>query len=314
MKARFIFNPISGRSGKNVRLLPKIKALITSRHVDADMVTTQGPGHATVLAKEAVAAGCDRVVAVGGDGTMNEVAQALLHTQTALALVPCGSGNGLALHLGLPLAPDLAMDLAVSAQGRVAVVDTGVVNGRPFFNAMGVGLDADVSAKFNKLTKRGLPSYAKTAFRSFMEARPQRCFITANGERVEVEALLISVANSDQYGNRALIAPGARVDDGELDLVAVRGVGILGAMELGIRLFAGNFDKARVVRRFRGSHFLIERPAPGLVHTDGETHEGPAAVVVQVLPRSLKIVIPAASRSVSPLPDHAPSGFALQLP
>ena len=314
MKTRFIFNPVSGRHARNARLLPLLRDFIGARALDADLVATEGPGHATELARAAVAAGCTRVVAVGGDGTMNEVAQALLHTPAALALVPCGSGNGLALHLGLPLSPLAALELVAAVGGRVVAVDTGSVNGRPFFNAMGLGLDAEVSRRFNHLTKRGLPAYARTAFAAFAERKTEHCHITSGSRRESVEALLIAVANSDQYGNRAYIAPGARVDDGQLDLVAVGPVSLFGAAALGARLFLGNIDRSAGVRRFRGPRFTIERPAAGLVHTDGETHATSATIEVRVHPRSLRIVIPATSRAVATTEESAPAGFALQLP
>ena len=314
MKTRFIFNPVSGMRARNVRLLPLLRDFIGGRALDADLVATEGPGHATVLAREAVQAGCTRVVAVGGDGTMNEVAQALLHTPASLGLVPCGSGNGLALHLGLPLAPIAALELVASLGGRVAAVDTGSVNGHPFFNAMGLGLDADVSRRFNLLTRRGLPAYARTAWTAFSQRQSQLCTITANGQRESLEILLIAVANSDQYGNRAFIAPGARVDDGQLDLVAIRPVGLLGACAIGARLFLGNLDRSQHVRRLRGSHFTIERPAPGLVHTDGETHATGTTVEIAVHPRSLRLVVPATCSVLARPTDSAPAGFALQLP
>lgn len=314
MKTRFIFNPVSGRHARNARLLPLLRDFIGARALDADLVATEGPGHATVLARDAVQAGCTRVVAVGGDGTMNEVAQALLHTPAALALVPCGSGNGLALHLGLPLAPLAALELVAAIGGRIAAVDTGSVNGHPFFNAMGLGLDADVSRRFNHLTTRGLPAYARTALTAFAERRSEHCIVTTGGRREALEILLIAVANSDQYGNRAFIAPGASVDDGQLDLVAIRPVGLLGAMKIGARLFLGNIDRSPSVRRLRGTRFTIERPAPGLVHTDGETHETGTTVEVVVHPRSLRIVVPATCRALAYSSESAPAGFALQLP
>jgi diacylglycerol kinase family enzyme len=245
---------------------------------------------------------------------MNEVAQALIHTPAALALVPCGSGNGLALHLGLPLAPLAALELVAAIGGRVAAVDTGSVNGHPFFNAMGLGLDADVSRRFNHLTTRGLPAYARTAFTAFAQRRSEHCIVQTGGTRESLEILLIAVANSDQYGNRAYIAPGARVNDGQLDLVAIRPVGLLGAMSLGARLFLGNTDGSPFVRRLRGSRFTIERPAAGLVHTDGETHETGSTVEVAVHARSLRIVVPVTCRALAYSTESAPAGFALQLP
>ena len=314
MKTRFIFNPHSGRHARNARLLPLLRDFIVRRGLDADLIATEGPGHATALARDAVNNGCERVVAVGGDGTMNEVAQALLYTPAALGLIPCGSGNGLALHLGLPLTPLDALELVTAAGSRVAAVDTGSVNGMPFFNAMGFGLDAEVSRRFNHLTKRGLPAYARTAFAAFTQRKSELCTIRTAGHQEKIEAMLIAVANSDQYGNRAFIAPGARVDDGQLDLIAIRPVGLFGAAVLGAHLFLGSIDRSPKIRRLRGAKFVIERAAPGLVHTDGETHPTSARVEVLVHPRSLRVVLPATSRAIAFSDDLTPAGFALQLP
>ncbi|MES1167452.1 MAG: acylglycerol kinase family protein, partial [Pseudomonadota bacterium] len=137
MKTCFIFNPHSGRNRRNPWLVPAIHAFIAEHRLDAALVTTTAPGHATRLAREAMIAGCTRIVAVGGDGTMNEVAQALVGASAALALIPCGSGNGLALHLGIPTAPRAALALLADRSSRIAAIDTGRANGHPFFNAMG---------------------------------------------------------------------------------------------------------------------------------------------------------------------------------
>lgn len=313
MKLRFIFNPKSGRQGRNAGILPLLRAYVGA-HGAADLVCTEGPGHATDLAREAAAAGYQRVVAVGGDGTVNEVAQALIHTPVVMGLVPCGSGNGLALHLGLPKTVPAALALAAAPDCRVAELDTGSVNGLLFVNAMGLGLDADVARRFNSLTRRGLPAYARTALAAFLGRRTERCRITVGGRQETIEVLLIAVANSDQYGNNAKIAPGARVDDGILDLVAVRPVSLLAASVLGVRLFLGNVDRSRKVLRLNGARFMIERDAAGLVHTDGETHMAAAEVEVAVLPRSLRIAVPADCRAVASLSATSPHAFALQFP
>jgi YegS/Rv2252/BmrU family lipid kinase len=314
MKTRFIFNPCSGHNRRRPGLDRAIREFIAARGLDAELVTTDAPGHATELAREAVHAGCEQVVAVGGDGTMNEVAQALLHSPAALALVPCGSGNGLALHLGLPLSSIGALNLISGRGGRVASLDTGSADGWPFFNAMGLGLDADVSHRFNGLEKRGLPGYARTALAAVRDLHTERVCITNCHFRDEFDVLLVAVANSDQYGNNARIAPGARVDDGLLDLVAIAPVGLMGATLLAARLFAGNLDESASVRRFRGSRFTIDRVAPGLIHTDGETRLAGARVEVAVHPRSLRVLVPHASRATARPIDPAPAGFALSLP
>ncbi|HXQ80173.1 MAG TPA: diacylglycerol kinase family protein [Opitutaceae bacterium] len=314
MKLRIVVNPHSGRPRRIRAILNLLRGFISGRGLEADIVTTEGPGHATEITRDAVAAGCLRVVAVGGDGTVNEVAQALIGTPAALGLVPCGSGNGLALHLGLPKALADALELATGSSGRLAELDTGTANGLPFVNVMGLGLDADVSRRFNRLARRGLPAYTRTALAAFMNRRTQRCSISFGGHRETLDAVLISVANSDQYGNNAKIAPHARVDDGVLDLVAVRPTGFLGAAFLGARLFLGSIDRSAGVRRLRGARFLIERPSAGIIHTDGETHAVGERVEVLARPRSLKFIVPYDCAAVAPVQDSAVSGFALQLP
>ncbi len=299
-RTRFVFNPCSGRRRRNAHLLPLLREFISARGLDADVAVTEGPGHATLLAHEAVKSGCSRVVAVGGDGTVNEVAQALRHTPAALAFVPCGSGNGLARHLGLPRSPREALELTASPEARVALVDTGMADGRPFFNAMGLGFDAEVSRRFNSLSRRGLPAYIRTALAAFRERRSQDCAITGPQGREVREVLLVTAANSDQYGNGALIAPGARVDDGLLDLVAIAPVGAAGAFFLGVRLFAGNIHRSPRVRRWSGSRFAVERTRPGLIHTDGETHPAGSAVEIAAHPRSLRVLVSPRSRLAPP--------------
>jgi diacylglycerol kinase family enzyme len=179
---------------------------------------------------------------------------------------------------------------------------------------MGIGLDAEVSRRFNRLQRRGLPAYARAALAAFLGRKTERCRISVGGRRETLDALLISVANSDQYGNQAKIAPHARVDDGVLDLVAVRPTGVAGAAILGAQLFLGSIDRNPRVRRLRGARFLIERPSAGLIHTDGETHMASASVEVLVRPRSLRLIVPADCAAIVPAEDRSAAGFALQFP
>jgi YegS/Rv2252/BmrU family lipid kinase len=308
MKTRFIFNPCSGRNRGRPRLASDLQAFVTAHRLDASIVFTECPGHATELAREALAAGCERIVAVGGDGTMNETAQALVDSPAALALVPCGSGNGLALHLGLPTRLPRALALLADTTARIVAIDTGTANGHAFFNAMGLGFDAEISLRFNRLKRRGLAAYARTGLAAFLRHRPERVTISDGyGTRETLDAFIVAVANSDQYGNNARVAPGARVNDGLLDLVVVRPPGLLGAVPLVARLFLGTLGNSPRVWRLRASHFVIERPAPGLIHTDGETHPAAAVVHVAVRPRSLRLLVHAGCRiASSPLPLPSP--------
>jgi diacylglycerol kinase (ATP) len=252
--------------------------------------------------------GYAQVVAVGGDGTVNEVAQALVRTSVVLGLIPCGSGNGLALHLGLPRSVAGALNLVASPKMCTMQMDTGFANDVPFFNAMGLGLDAEVSRRFNRLTRRGLPAYVRTAWGAWREVRMERCTIEAANQCEEMDALLVAVANSDQYGNHALIAPGARLDDGMLDLVAVRPVGLLGAAKLAARLFLGTIDRSSRVVRMRGQTFHISREKPGVVHTDGETHRMGTTIQISIAPGSLRVRVPIRGRAGTeePLRDRVP--------
>jgi diacylglycerol kinase (ATP) len=291
MKLRFILNPCSGRNRRRPWLAPHIRAFVAERRLDASLVVTNRPGHATDLARAALVDGCDRVIAVGGDGTMNEIAQALLNSRVALGVVPCGSGNGLALHLGIPTQLEGALELAVAPEAVVAAIDTGVANGHPFFNAMGCGFDAEISERFNRLKRRGLPAYARTGLAAFRKRRIQHVVIKSGGRRHELDTLLIAVANSDQYGNNARIAPGARIDDGELNLVAISPIGFLSALPLLARLFSGSLLGSSKVVHLRSGRFIIERTQPGLIHTDGETHHTSAELEIVVRPRSLRLLV-----------------------
>lgn len=292
LKMTFIVNPGSGPAGRNRRIAPVLEAFIQEHSLDAGVVETEGPGHATVLAREAVWSGCRRVVAVGGDGTINEVAQGLLRSPGALAIVPAGSGNGLARYLGLGRDLRRALELAANPAARLLSLDTGTVNERPFFNAAGAGFDAEVSRRFNQLKHRGLAAYLRTGFGAFLGRRNFSCAVTGPAGRQVLDAMLITAANSDEYGNGAKVAPHARADDGLLDLVVVRPIGFAGAAILAARLFLGSFDRSPRVRRFRGPRFRIERPEPGPIHTDGEVHDEAAELTILVHPRSLHVVAP----------------------
>ncbi len=290
-RARFIFNPRSGHNARNPWLLERARAFIAEHRLDATVVPTERPRHATELARRALDEGCGLVVAIGGDGTMNEVATALVGTSAALGLIPCGSGNGLGRHLGIP-GPGKGAFRAL-LDGHVRVIDTGLADGHPFFNAMGLGFDAEISARFNALARRGLPAYARTALAALRSYRPDEYTIRADdGPALRTPAWIVAVANSDQYGNDCYIAPGARVDDGRLDLTAIRRLTALNALPLAARLFAGRVGGSPDVTRRQAARYVIERASPGLLHTDGEVRACAARVEVRVLPASLRIVAP----------------------
>ena len=290
LKLRFIFNPHSGHNLRNPHLLNRAREFIQEQQLDATVVPTQRPLHATELARQAIAEGCDTVVAIGGDGTINEVATGLIGTKTTLGLIPCGSGNGLGRHLGIPKPNQLAFDTLL--KGRTRVIDSGAANGRPFFNVMGLGFDADIADRFAKLTRRGFNAYVRTTLSAWSSYEPQNIVIRNGNQTIESPALILSVANSDQFGNNCYIAPGAQVDDGLIDLTILKPVGFFKALPLAMRLFRGSLDGSPHALRMQGTKFVIQRPTAGLVHTDGEPFITSAEVTVTVLPKSLRVLVP----------------------
>jgi diacylglycerol kinase family enzyme len=188
-------------------------------------------------------------------------------------------------------------------------IDTGLVNGHPFFNAMGLGFDAEISRRFNQLTRRGLAAYVRLVAGAVGSHRTERVEVIVDRESVSLEAALVAIANSDQYGNNAFIAPGASVSDGRLDLTAIPAVGLLGSAAVAVRLFAGTLGAHPGIVRRAGAAFTIRRERPGLIHTDGETHETGAEVTVAVRPASLRLLVPAptAARFTAPGAEPAPT-------
>lgn len=292
MKCRFIFNPRSGHNARDPHLLEAARRFIRERGINGAVAITAHPRHATELARRALDEGCTLVVAIGGDGTMNEVAAALVDSPAVLGLVPCGSGNGLGRHLGIRRGSDHAFRTLL--EGRVRRIDTGTANGQAFFNVMGVGFDADLSARFNQLTRRGLRAYVTTTLQSLRAYRPRPYRIRAGDLTIEETAFLIAVANSDQYGNDCFIAPGARVDDGQLDLTLIRPVRLRDALPLVVRLFTRSVDRSPRAGCQRATSFTIDCREPGYFHTDGEVHETPGTLHVSIKPASLAVRVPAA--------------------
>lgn len=296
MKARFIFNPHSGSNRRNPHLRDRAAEFIAEHGWDATVVATERPRHATELARRAVDEGCMLVVAIGGDGTMNEVASALVDTPACFGLIPCGSGNGLGRHLGIHGASDGAFHILQA--GRPLAIDTGMVNRDPFFCAAGTGFEALIASRFASLTSRGFAGYLRMSAQAWRSYRPERYTLHHAGGRDEIEAFTLAVSNSSQYGNNALIAPGASVSDGQLDLTAVPPVRLHNALPLLWRLFNGSLDRVASVRRWRGENFVIERERPGWFHTDGEPRAEVSRLEITVRPRSLRIMVPGRIRTI----------------
>jgi YegS/Rv2252/BmrU family lipid kinase len=261
------------------------------RGVEGTVRLTEGPGHALELARDAVAARVALVCAWGGDGTVNEVARAVAGTGTALGIVPSGSGNGLARELGLPQEPAAALGVALGRRERV--IDVGDAEGRLFVNLAGIGLDAVVAARFNaRGRRRGLGPYVWMGAHELLRYRARPYTIRVGDEVWQEEALALICANARQYGGGAIVAPTARPDDGQLDVVVVGPRPPLLALRDSLHLFRGTLDRAPGVRTRRTPAVEITAAEPILFHVDGEAVTAGPVVTVRVRPAVLRVRVP----------------------
>jgi len=288
LKVLFIVNPRSGirRRGNAAATIARNcpwehSIAEAERKEDLDRIIADG-----------VANGCDLICAVGGDGTVHEVARRLIGTELVLGVIPLGSGNGFARHIGLPMR--IEHSLRSCLRGHSVTIDTGSVNGHPFLGTMGAGFDAWVAAEFAARGTRGFRTYVRTALGGFFSYRAERYEIEIDGTRTERRAMLVVVANASQYGNNARIAPRASLQDGLLDVVAVERRSLMAAA----RLFHGSIDRAAGVSVERGRHIEIRRAAAGPAHVDGEPVQLAATLVVDVVPQSLHVLVPERVRAV----------------
>lgn len=244
----------------------------------------------------AEAEGFDVVFAVGGDGTVHETAKRLIGRRPALGILPTGSGNGFARHIGLPLDPALTLGAYPSA--RIVTIDTAEVNGMPFLGVMGIGFDAVVADRFASSNVRGLETYVKEGLRAFAEFHAEEYVVTCGGETKHERAFVIAVANASQYGNNARIAPLASLQDGLLDVVVVHDLSILRAPLLLARLFQGTLHQASEVSTLQCTDVRITRPAAGPAHLDGEPVSLPEELHVHVVPHSLRLLVPDTAKTL----------------
>ena len=280
----FIVNPKAGK-GRNLDLDNMARQILDSRCFKWSVAWTQYAGHAEILAREA---DTDIVVAVGGDGTVNEVARGLVGSDKALGIIPCGSGNGLAFHCGISADPKKAMNLIVS--GTVHQMDYGTICGHPFFCTCGVGMDAEVSSVFASGTKRGLWSYVKDTVQQIRNYEPALYRIETESQTLELRASLITVANANQWGNNARIAPCASTTDGVFDITIVKPFSFLAAAPLAFELFSGSIDKDRRVMSLKARKVSIVRDNPGWAHFDGDPVMLGEFVAIELFPAKLNII------------------------
>lgn len=286
-KIVFIINRIAG--GKDKSHFPElVNKLINFDQFDVEFLFTDYVGHANKLA-EMVVGKADVIVAVGGDGTINEVASVLAGQKTALAIIPMGSGNGLARMLRIPLRKENA--LKKLNHSKLVKIDYATLNEFKFFNLAGIGFDAHISEHFAKKGIRGLQGYVKAALTEIVNYKSQNYSIEIDGNKFEREAFMISIANSSQFGNNAHVSPKASVKDGLLDVCIIKPFPLYHFPIMGYHMFNKSADKSKYVEIIKGKNIIIKRESEGPVHIDGEPMVMGDTIKIDVKPLSLNVLI-----------------------
>ncbi len=289
----FIVNPISGRKSKN-----RIENLISAAFPAGEAVVelTREPGHAYAIARDYVVRGTPFCIAVGGDGTVNEVASALVDTNASLGIIPAGSGNGLSKTLKIPRTIKGA--LQVIQHPSIRIIDAGTLNDRFFFSTCGIGFDAHVGHAFAQRRKRGFTGYIRSVLHHFMGYKPKKYKVTIDGKKLKFRAFLITIANSGQYGNNVYISPRSELDDGLLDVCIVKPFPKAAALPLGVKLIGKKIDRSPYLEVIRGRKISLRgRKKKQYLHYDGEPLVVRGKIKVGIRPAVLKVMVPGMTAS-----------------
>jgi YegS/Rv2252/BmrU family lipid kinase len=289
IKIAFIINPIAG--GKNkFHFSQTIEKHLDLTIFEYQIIQTERVNHAFDLTKIAVQEGAQIVVAVGGDGTINEIAAALIGTQTKLAIIPYGSGNGLARALKIPM--NTCKAFSIINQIKSDFIDVAQLNESYFFNMSGLGFDAHISHVFSKDKKRGLLGYIKATFRELKNYKSENYQINIDGKLINERAFILSVANSSQYGNEAHIAPRAQLHDGLLDLIIVKPFPLILMPIMAFRLFTKSADRSKYLISLQGKCIQISNNKKSVIHLDGEAKLINENINISILPLALNVIVP----------------------
>lgn len=284
----FIINPHSGTQSKEE--IPKlIGSVLDNDKFEAKYVFTEYAGHASLIARQCVEEGVDVVTAVGGDGTVNEVARSLVHSHSALGLIPCGSGNGLARHLCIPLDVKKAVDIINSC--TIEALDYGTINDLPFFCTCGMGFDAFISLKFAEAGKRGPITYIENVLKEGLKYKPEVYEVEDDTGATSCKAFLIACANASQYGNNAYIAPHATMTDGLMDVIIMEPFTAFDAPQISIDMFNKTLDRNSKIKTFKARRIHIKRSRPGAIHYDGDPMMTGNDIDVKMEARGFNVII-----------------------
>lgn len=287
-KIAFIINPISG-TGTKENIPDLIRQKIDHTIFAPEIAFTEYRGHGTDLAKYFKNQGFEIIVAVGGDGTVNEVAQGIIQSNCSLGIIPIGSGNGLARHLEIPMNPSKAIEQLNMSES--IYMDYGLVNNRPFFCTCGTGFDAYVSTEFAKGKKRGVMSYIEKIITGYFSYKSQNYHLIGNGIDLKAKAFVLTFANASQWGNNAYIAPLASIQDGKMDISIMSNFPIIAIPTLALQLFAKTIDKDLFMTTLRSDEIHLHRDEPGPFHYDGEPYEEGTEIHVKTIHDGLKVMV-----------------------
>ena len=288
-KILFIINPVSGVRRKKA-VEKAIRRRLDLSLFEYKISCTEYPHHAIELSKKAVENGFNIIVAVGGDGSANDVAQGLIKSDVSMGIIPVGSGNGLARHLKIPF--NIAKAIDVINRLKSITIDTATLNGKKFISIAGIGFDALIAEKFATSKRRGFWPYFEKTVGEYFTYSPAEYTITIDQKQIKKEALLISFANSSQFGYNASLSPSASISDGYIDLCIVNKMSAFRVATLMHKLFLKNIDRSKYIEVYKVKEIHIGCKEPVSSHIDGDPHERITEAHIQMQPQSLKIIIP----------------------
>jgi YegS/Rv2252/BmrU family lipid kinase len=286
----FIMNPIAGTKSKDAAWNYIRRVFEPMADCELTMYTTTCAGDGYTQALQYAAQKYNAVIAVGGDGTINEIARGLMHSETTLGIIPMGSGNGLARHLQIPF--NVRQAVEIIRAGHTQRIDAAEINGKTFFCTAGIGFDALIGNLFNRRGKRGLYHYIGLSTKEVLQYAPSEYRIYVDGQRIQRRAFLVTFANASQWGNNAYIAPQADISDGYIDIVVLSAYSMIEVPMLLPRLFMRSIDKAWSTETLRGQHIRIIRTKNDYVHFDGESAIMGKVLDINVIPLALNVIVP----------------------
>ncbi len=288
-KMYVIINPISGNKSK--KAIPEMLTSLLDAHIfDIHIFLTSFEGHATLIATEALQDKVSYVIAVGGDGTINEIAKVLVGTDTILGIIPSGSGNGLARDLHISM--DFRSAIEIIKENNITNIDYGIANGHIFFCTCGVGFDAKVSEKVLNQVSRGKIMYVKSMLEVLMSYDPEQYIVESPDGSFADKAFLITCANASQYGNNGYIAPHANIQDGKMNIAILKPFPIIDAAKTALQLVSKNISNNSYLEEIVTNRVLIKREKAGLMHLDGNAIYTGKDITVQIIHKGLRVLIP----------------------